>query len=239
MSEDLLNKALGGDELPDELNKGIESKGGFYNHPVGEYTAFVGTVRPTYKDVNGKSCKADDEGAKVSGALCPCILVEQPEYGRLITDKLDLVSDVPYGARVHNQFMSLKPTAQWVSERFFGDFTLEGHDDKAVVQDKKVYIRNLRFFRGATIKFKMVKSDKTNTIYPSEVMLTDHKITNETLGKRNQIIDLLETKLADELEKEKEANKAKKGESSDNAFEQPSDMPDTDDLLGDLGGLPS
>lgn len=233
MSDDLLTSALGGDQLPDELNKTIESKGGYYEFPLGDYTCLVGTLRPTYRDANDKACKPDKPGAHVAGAVCPHIVVNHAELGKMLESDGSLVGDYPYGAYVYNQFLPLAEKDQWVSERFFGDFTLDGYPEKAVVQDKKIFMPNIRFFRGAVVTFTLTRKGDKGRPYAENVLLKDHTINVEVLKKRNAIIDAIESKLKDKLEKE-QAERNKNDGTDDTPNEE---LPDTDSILGDIGGL--
>jgi len=165
-------------ELPSNVSDQQVEVFEFYEHTPGEYTGFLGKLRPIYKDADNKTVKPDALGAVLNSFLMPIWIFQSLGTAELplrevrITPEIALAFD-PEKISVHSAYFNiyipyLDQRSQWQNIQKFGKFTFPGNDglrlvkiDPAMRTKKTVCFTNFPKYYGMPVTFSLTPGKKS------------------------------------------------------------------------------
>lgn len=240
-----------GIEFPSDAPTTAESTEQFeyYKHPAGLYKGFVGLLKPSYKDANGKRVDMGTPGALFSHYNLPFWITEfmgttsVPMMEKLLVvakDKI-LIPTRPIAELHYNNFISADPTKQWTLKSAYGGWQIEGRPEyKLIMPSPTNPAKTITNFKGFLAYYGMYISFALTYKAASEKQsrYVDGKV--ELLSANRIPLNVLKTfeaEIDSAVEKERESRR----NSDSNTPPPPSTnfdslLNDDEDSIGDFTG---
>lgn len=213
MAEDFLSYV--GYELPDDLPKQVEIvQQGFYQHPAGTYSGFMGKLTPKYKNAEGKNCSREDIGAVMSHCVVRLYInkflgtTQSPTNEVLIGEDLS-IPDRQTSELSFPVIVSFNPNDTWRAIKQFEKFELNGSPDSKIImtnptnpQTKIIVPRNFAKYYGMKVNFELTfkaTSEKQARYIDGAIKLVGSRIQGDLAKFETE----MEAKYNDEVEQRK------------------------------------